>query len=753
MYAQKPARLMNASVVMLAFVCCAGAQAAVIDPELEKEMQGRAPYEEMAVIIYLAGKVDHRRFAVKDRSRRDTRLYRALKEKAKVAQASHQAFLQGRGAHRLRELWAINAIAITARADVITEMAARTGVASIRPDSILQAPTVTYGSAAPPEWNLNAVQAPLLWAQGYTGSGIVVANMDTGVDPNHPDLAARWRGGANSWFDPHGEHATPYDVSGHGTQTMSIMVGGDVGGSAIGVAPGATWIAAKLYNDAGLATYSDIHLAFQWLIDPDGDPGTLDAPDVVNASWGLAGTAGQCIMEFSSDIDALKTAGIAVVFAAGNDGPAPLTSLSPGNNPAGFATGAIDSTLAIASFSARGDSACDGTVYPEMTAPGVSVKAADLSFGGLPQYAVVSGTSYAAPHAAGTMALLLNAFPVASVADLEAALTQSAQDLGVAGADNSYGYGLLNAQAAYDNLHARLGDPPEITSSPVLTATQGLSYAYKVTATDPNGGPLSFTLDTAPAGMTIKTTSSYIAWIGWRPTNAQVGINDVAVRATDPAGLYTTQSYSISVANVNDAPLVANDAYTMIKGGTLNVAAPGVLANDSDPDVGDTLTATNYGVPKVGTLAGNADGSFSYTPPASYTGMDSFAYLARDNHGVASKTAGWVTIAVRANKAPTTVDDTVATAANTALVISVLGNDSDPDTAIDPSNTIDPATVFIPATGKPNQGGTVTVNPNGTISYTPKLNFTGTEVFTYAVKDTYTPAGTSKAAYVRVNVQ
>jgi bacillopeptidase F len=751
MHAAKPARLMNASVVMLAFVCCAGAQAAVIDPELEKEMQSRAPYDEMQVIISFTGKVDHRRFAVKDRSLRDTRLYRALKEKAKVAQASHQAFLQGRGARRLRELWATNAIAVTARADVIRELAARMGVASIRPDSILQAPAVTYGSAAPPEWNLNAVQAPLLWAQGYTGSGIVVANMDTGVDPNHPDLGRKWRGGANSWFDPHGEHATPHDFSGHGTQTMSIMVGGDISGSAIGVAPGATWIAAKLYNDAGLATYSDIHLAFQWLLDPDGDPATLDAPDVVNASWGLAGTAGQCITEFSADIDALKTAGIAVVFAAGNDGPAPLTSLSPGNNPAGFATGAIDSTLTIAGFSARGDSACDGTVYPEMTAPGVGVKAADLSFGGQPLYAAVSGTSYAAPHAAGTMALLLNAFPVASVADLEAALTQSAQDLGVAGADNSYGYGMLNAQAAYDSLHARLGDPPAITSSPALTATQGLAYAYKVTAADPDGGPLSFTLDKAPAGMTIKATSGYVAWIGWRPTNAQVGINDVTVRATDPIGFSTTQSYSITVANANDAPVTGTDAYTMIKGGTLNVAVPGVLANDGDPDVGDTLTVTSYSLPSTGTLAGNADGSFSYTPPATYNGMAYFNYLAQDSAGTTRK--GWVSIAVRLNRAPATVDDTVGTTSNTTLAINVLGNDSDPDTAIDPTNTIDPATVFIPATGKPNMGGTVTVNANGTITYTPKLNFTGTEVFTYAVKDTYTPAGTSKAAYVRVNVQ
>jgi bacillopeptidase F len=102
--------------------------------------------------------------------------------------------------------------------------------------------------------------------------------MDTGVDYLHPDLADKWRGGANSWYDPNGEHATPYDANGHGTGVMGILVGGTAGGTAIGVAPGAQWIAVKLFDDTGEASESDIHLGLQWFLDPDGNPDTDDVP-------------------------------------------------------------------------------------------------------------------------------------------------------------------------------------------------------------------------------------------------------------------------------------------------------------------------------------------------------------------------------------------------------------------------------------------------------------------------------------------
>lgn len=733
------------------------ARGAVIAPELAAELAVRAPDEEVAVIVSLSDRVNPRLFEVKDRRRRDNRLFLALRAKAAAGRGPLQTWAQANRARRLRELWVINGMAMTVPAARVKALARLPGVASIRPDSILQAPETVAGDPAPPEWNLHAVRAPDLWSQGHTGNGIVVANMDTGVDPLHPDLAAKWRGGANSWYDPHGEHAEPYDPDGHGTQTMGLMVGGSSGGTIIGVAPDARWIAAKLYNDAGHASYSDIHLAFQWLLDPDGDAATLDAPDVVNASWGLVGTAGQCITEFNDDIAALKAAGTALAFAAGNDGPAPLTSLSPGNNAAGFAVGAVDTQLAIAAFSARGQSACDGSIYPDVTAPGVNVNTSDLSFGGLPLYRVVSGTSFAAPHTAGVLALLAGAFPAASVSELEAALTASAQDLGVAGADNSYGHGLADALAAHQRLldGGPANEPPAITSTPPTVATEGSPYHYPVGASDPDGDTLAYSLDAAPPGMAVDAASGLIVWT---PADGQAGAHGVTARATDPGGLFATQSFTITVAGLNDAPLAQDDAYRMIQRGTLTIAAPGMLANDSDPDVGDTLAAVNFGTltPAGGTLVRNADGSFSFTPPLAFTGTKLFSYQAQDGQGALSNVAT-VSITVSANRPPLAANDTASAPANrdaatyAPVGINVLANDSDPDTAIDPGNVINPASVTI--SRLPNKGGSVTVNADGTLAYTPKLNFTGTETFAYRVKDTYVRPATSKAAYVTVSVQ
>ncbi|RDH85744.1 MAG: hypothetical protein DIZ80_02115 [endosymbiont of Galathealinum brachiosum] len=446
-------RRFSGKLSLLAAACCVSAlsissvNAGVIGADLKQAMQAG---DDVQFIVKFTDQLDLSSFPGRGKGKgvELSSMLWALRNQADSSQAEAVKLLRGKGAGRLIQLWSINALAVTASPDAIQALANLSEVDSIQLDDTLAAPTPELAAVATPEWNLNSIRATELWNAGFDGSGTVVANMDTGVDVDHPDLAASWRAGNNSWFDPNYEHLTPYDKEGHGTQTMSLMVGGDAGGTSIGVSPGAQWIAVKIFNDAGIASLSGIHLGFQWLLDPDGNPGTNDIPDVVNNSWGFPDLVGQCYSEFNNDIQILKAAGIAVVFSAGNQGAS--GSVSPGDNTDSFAVGSVDSSLNIASSSSRGPSACDGAFFPEVVAPGVGVKAADLTFGGVfpESYKSVSGTSFAAPHVAATMAILRQANPTSSVAELEQALTNSAADLGAVGADNVYGYGMIDAVAA-----------------------------------------------------------------------------------------------------------------------------------------------------------------------------------------------------------------------------------------------------------------------------------------------------------------
>jgi subtilisin family serine protease len=742
------------TLMLAAAFATTAAAASVIDSDLAALLAEMAPDEEVGVIVELRDRPNLAQFRHLVRKDRLRKVVREMKNHADRHLPRLETDLQALGGRKHRRLWAINGIAASMPAARVARLANLPSIASIRYDAPMQAPDAGTGTPAPAEWNLTAVEAPALWALGYSGSGVVVASMDTGVDGMHPDLAAKFRGGSNSWFDPHGEHATPYDAHGHGTQTMGIMAGGAVGGTAIGMAPDAQWIAFKQYDDAGLSSFSRIHEGFQWLLDPDGNPDTDDVPHVVNASWGFAGLANQCISEFNNDIALLKDAGIAVVFSAGNDGPGTATSVSPANNVQAYSVGATDSSNTIAYFSSRGPSACDGSVFPTLTAPGVNIYTSDLSFGGLPLYAYVDGTSYAAPHAAGAMALLAGAFPNATVAEIEAAARASAQDLGVPGADNAYGAGSLRVRAAYDLLaSASSNTAPKITSTPATTAAEGVAYAYDVNATDAEGDALSYSLSQAPAGMVIDAATGLITWL---PGAAQVGVQAVTVRVTDVPGLAASQSFAISVASANLAPTAGNDGYQMMQGGTLSVSAPGVLGNDSDAN-GDALTAELVTAPASGTLTLNANGSFVFTPVSTYAGTMSFSYRARDAAGATSAPAT-VSLTVQANRAPTAFDDAFAAPRRTtytyaARILPALQNDSDPDSALDPANTIDPATLSI--VSAPSNGGTASAIRSGanigTISYKPARGFVGTETLRYRVKDTRGKVSNTATVSITVN--
>lgn len=454
--------------------------------------------ERIPIIVTLAEPPDLAGFRAPDKQARRAQIVRALQ--ARTTPPALEAILRDDGATDARRLWLINGVAATVTPTAARRLAGLPGVARVALDATLHAPGALPATAAAPTWNLSAIHAPELWQLGLDGAGAVVANMDTGVDLAHSDLGSRWRGGRDSWWDPYKGTAAPYDAIGHGTGTMGILVGGNVSGNAIGVAPGARWIAAKIYDDNGNTTMSVIHQAFQWLLAPSGVAGASDAPDVVSASWGLA-SVNVCDDTFQRDLDALRAAGIVVVFAAGNSGPQPWTSVSPANNQDAFSAGAVDDANAIASFSSRGAASCTNQIFPDIVAPGVNVQTASISLAGVPQYTWVSGTSFSAPHVAGVAALLAGAVPDATVGEIEAALRSTAHDLGPSGADDDYGQGLVDASAAYAALVA--GRPLRIVTSALPGGARDLAYEQRLLAA---GGVAPYTWSLAAGSLPAKLT-------------------------------------------------------------------------------------------------------------------------------------------------------------------------------------------------------------------------------------------------------
>lgn len=485
------------AIGMLLLALCEGpAQAAVIEPALDAALRSIGTGETVPVIVTFPKKINPHSFDDRDKRLRRFHLLQALKEEANGGPAKVRAFAEEHGGQNIKNLWAGHALAVTANPALIREIASLPGVESIRKDSVVRvfavkrsgtttapalagpvpgsmsrpvmrrkstaslkaesisretrepATPASYASTTTPEWNLTAVKGPDLWALGYKGQGVVVASLDTGVDSQHPDLAGQYRGGSNSWYDPHGEHMTPADKDGHGTQAMSLALGRAGGGTAIGMAPDAQWVAVKMFNDAGFSRTSVMHQSLQWVLDPDGDASTDDAPDVVNLSWAVA-TVNVCNRAFQDELDALRASEIAVVMSAGNSGPGASRSISPANNPGQLSVGSVNNLSTVSNFSSRGPSACDGGLFPVLVAPGENVKAADLSFGGMPNYATVAGTSFAAPHVTGAMALLMSAVPTATLPVLESALKASAVPVGTDGASSQTGPGLIDTLAAY----------------------------------------------------------------------------------------------------------------------------------------------------------------------------------------------------------------------------------------------------------------------------------------------------------------
>ena len=426
--------------------------AGTVDPELASLISNqnslRYSSNNIDIIIEFSDKAPRSTLSTLSRKQ----IIELLQNKAVLSQNIVTSLLKSSGI-TIRKLWINNSIAASVPANLVYQIASTSKVFNVKLDKrfILE----SSGQSSPPAqngWNITAIKADSAWSTGTTGQGIIIGTLDTGVDINHPDLSANWRGGGNSWLDPYGEHVTPHDSNGHGTQTTGLIIGGNSSGAYIGIAPDAQWISAKIFDDTNMASISAIHQAFQWMLDPDGNPDTDDNANIVNNSWNFGNSSNQCDYEFQDDISVLRSADIAVIFSSGNSGPNPATSESPANNEDTVPVGAIDELLNVALFSGRGPSACDdGAMYPTLVAPGVNVRTADLTFAGVipNSYTYSSGTSFSAPHISGALALLQSKYPSSSLGARQAALHNTAL---LSGPSSSYGYGIIDIEAALQYL-------------------------------------------------------------------------------------------------------------------------------------------------------------------------------------------------------------------------------------------------------------------------------------------------------------
>lgn len=490
------------------------------------------------------------------------------------------------------DLWIINGLALELTPAEIRTFRTLPRVKSIAYDQPLKLAETLPQPAAVTPWNLAQINADKV--PGLSGLGVVVATLDTGVDVTHPEfLPGSWRGDSGDWFNPFApnclanpgtcstcdeETSQPCDGDrfGHGTGVMSLITGQDTG-----VAPGAQWIAAKIFRDDEFTTNSIIHQAFQWALNPDSNLGTTtDIPDVLNGSWGFETLSGVCtnpVEDFEQDIQELRNAGISVVFSAGNAGPSSDTSVSPGNYVNSFAAGFVDRDSTISPFSSRGPGACDppGVIFPELVAPGVSVPAAFP--GGL--YVQTSGSSFAAPHVAGAMALVLEAFPGTSVAGMETALINSAGDLGDLGPDNTYGYGQVDVLAAYNRLSGlpnfylhdsfapsndALVDFGHVTpSTPRQTATLTVENTgagqLQITGLDSSAFKAPFTLVQEDCnGTNLGANQTCTLVVGYQSDKAGSFAGSLVIQSNDPNHPATTVSL---LAEANTLPPAAQLAF------------------------------------------------------------------------------------------------------------------------------------------------------------------------------------------------
>ncbi len=545
--------------ILLWGLCTAPLRGAEFSPNFELELKIAAADQFVSGIVILESPIDvqgldltlHAKGAAK--RERYEMVYRALQYNASQTQPKFEAELRslkergsvdGYTAYWIDNMFVVNAkpqffYSLMERGDIraVSENFTVELIEPLRGDVSIEAPNEERRPARDPlDEELTTPGQDAIGAtrvnreMGITGQGVLVANLDTGVDGTHPALASRWRGltagNSAAWLDVLNSSPTnfPTDNNSHGTHVMGTICGREIDANGdtitVGSAPDAEWIACNAIDQGtGESLNNDILTAFQWFANPDGDMSTTnDVPDVLQNSWGVNRnfvTYTQCFDLWNTAIANLEALGCVVTFSAGNEGPSSSTMRSPAIHElsevqffsVGAASVADTSTppYPIAIFSSRGPSPCGGTfIKPEIAAPGVNIYSSIP--GGL-YSGSFSGTSMAGPHVAGILALMRQACPNCDPITLKEALLETAVDAGygAVGNDNTFGYGFLNGYAAVQSVF-NLGVVRGIVScggQAVEGATVKLIEVGKSEVTDTLGGYL---IGASAATYTIQVT-------------------------------------------------------------------------------------------------------------------------------------------------------------------------------------------------------------------------------------------------------
>ena len=488
-----------------------------IEPELAKTLNSEAVAE---VLVYMTEQANTEEVANAAKSAVSSAMTpyqaklqvrsavtEALKDTAEKTQANAVKYLEQEQANGNVEEFTsydiVNMIYVKATKEVVENLSYMSEVGKIYENKTHQIDEIKPDSEIKPsagglEWNVERVRANEVWDLGYDGTGAVVGSLDSGVDWTHPALKNKWRGydpatgntsADGNWYDPVYNASLPADSDTHGTHVMGTMVGQDPeGANKVGMAPGAKWISARVFNTAGTTTDAILLSAAQWMLAPGGDP--LKAPDVVNNSWG----GGDGIDDWYRDaVRNWRAAEILPVFSAGNQragepAPWPGSISCPANYPESFAVAATDKNDTRASFSKLGPSPYDADlIKPNISAPGQGIRSSVPGGGYEGGY---SGTSMSAPAVSGTAALLVSADASLTVDEIEEIIQNTARPLTdttyPAAPNMGYGYGMVDAFEAVSSIASGTGFisgrvlvPGEDESEAAINHEQTIFETYK----------------------------------------------------------------------------------------------------------------------------------------------------------------------------------------------------------------------------------------------------------------------------------